>query len=193
MPSRPRLVIIGGPNGAGKTTLSVRIAAAWGLTYLGADQVAAERGLGSTGQDAIRAARLFSRRVAEALARRESTLIESTLSGLSTKHLLASFRRAGYDITVVLVFVDSPEICIARIRTRVARGGHFVPDDDVRRRFGRSLWNFWHHYRLQGHRWQLHYNGLEGLIETARGEAEMIEILDSAAFGIFERLVERKP
>jgi predicted ABC-type ATPase len=107
--------------------------------------------------------------------------------------LLASFRQAGYDIAVALAFVDSPEVCIGRIRGRVARGGHFVPDDDVRRRFGRSLWNFWHTYRHQGHRWQLHYNGLEGLIETARGEAEMIEVLDSAAFGIFERLAESKP
>ncbi len=78
-------MIVGGPNGAGKTTLSARMTAAWGLTYLGADLIAAQRGLGSTGPDAIRAARLFSSRVGEALARRESTLIESTLSGLSTR------------------------------------------------------------------------------------------------------------
>jgi len=189
MPTRPWLVIIGGPNGAGKTTLSARMKAAWGLTYLGADQIAAEQGLGSTGQDAIRAARLFSSRVGEALVRRESALIESTLSGLSTRRLLESFREAGYDITVVLVFVDSPEVCIARIRARVARGGHFVPEDDVRRRFSRSLRNFWHGYRLQAHRWQLHYNGRQGLAEAARGEGETIEVLDARAFQAFERLL----
>jgi len=183
MPTRPLLVIIGCPNGAGKTTLAVRMTAAWGLTYLGADQIAAEQGLGSTGQDAIRAARLFSSRVGEALAGRESTLIESTLSGLSTRRWLESFREAGYDISVVLVFVDSPEVCIARIRARVARGGHFVPDDDVRRRFGRSLRNFWHGYRLQAHRWQLHYNGSEGLTEAARGEGETTEVLDPGRSG----------
>jgi predicted ABC-type ATPase len=116
-------------------------------------------------------------------------LIESTLSGLTTRRLLATSDHAGYDITVVLVFVDSPDACIARIQTRVARGGHFVPDADVRRRFRRSLRNFWHHYRLQGHRWQLHYNGMEGLVETARG-AETTEVLDPASFRLFERLVE---
>ena len=183
-------MIIGGPNGAGKTTLSARMTAEWGLNYLGADQIAAEQGLGSTGQDAIRAARLFSSRVSEALPRLEPTLIESTLSGLSTRRLLVSFREAGYDITVVLVFVDSPDVCIARIRARVARGGHFVPDDDVRRRFGRSLRNFWHGYRLQAHRWQLHYNGQRGLTEAARGEGETSEVLDSGAFRVFERLLE---
>jgi predicted ABC-type ATPase len=124
------------------------------------------------------------------LAGRESTLIESTLSGLSTRRWLESFREAGYDISVVLVFVDSPEVCIARIRARVARGGHFVSDDDVRRRFGRSLRNFWHGYRLQAHRWQLHYNGSEGLTEAARGEGETTEVLDSGAFRAFERLLE---
>jgi len=189
MPTRPWLVIIGGPNGAGKTTLSARLTAAWGLTYLGADQIAAEQGLGSTGPNVFRAARLFSSRVGEALARRESALIESTLSGLSTRRLLESFREAGYDITVVLVFVDSPEVCIARIRARVARGGHFVPEDDVRRRFSRSLRNFWHRYRLQAHRWQLHYNGRQGLAEAARGEGETIEVLDARAFQAFERLL----
>ena len=190
MPKQPRLVIIGGPNGAGKTTLSARMTAEWGLSYFGADQIAAEQGLGSTGQDAIRAVRLFSSRVSEALARLEPTLIESTLSGLSTRRLLGSFREAGYDITVVLVFVDSPDVCIARIRARGARGGHFVPDDDVRRRFGRSLRNFWHGYRLQAHRWQLHYNGQRGLTEAARGEGETSEVLDSGAFRVFERLLE---
>ena len=190
VPEQPRLMIIGGPNGAGKTTLSARIAAEWGLTYLGADLIAAEQGLGSTGPDAIRTARLFSSRVGEALARQEPTLIEATLSGLSTRRLLDRFREAGYDITVVLVFVDSPEVCIARIRARVARGGHFVPDDDVRRRFGRSLRKFWYGYRLQAHRWQLHYNGHQGLTEAARGEGETSEILASGAFRVFERLLE---
>lgn len=164
--------------------------AAWGLGYLSADQIAAEQGLGSTGQEAIRAARLFSSKVASALARRESTLIESTLSGLSTKCLLDRFRQAGYDVTVALVFVDSPEVCIARIRARVGRGGHFVPELDVRRRFGRSLRNFWYGYRLQAHRWQLHYNGFERLTEAARGEGETIEVVDSGAFRSFERLLE---
>jgi len=90
----------------------------------------------------------------------------------------------------MLVFVDSPAACIARIRSRVARGGHFVSDDDVRRRFGRSLLNFWHRYRTQAQQWQLHYNGSGGLTEAAHGEGEAIEVLDARAFGVFERLLE---
>lgn len=93
-------------------------------------------------------------------------------------------------MTVVLVFVDGPELCIDRIRTRVARGGYFVPDDDVRRRFFRSLRNFWTTYRLQADRWQLHYNGGSGTVMSARGEREEALILDPGSFALFERLMQ---
>ena len=47
----------------------------------------------------------------------------------------------GYEIHLVFVSLDSPERCIMRVRNRVARGGHFVPDADVRRRYARSAAN----------------------------------------------------
>ncbi len=37
--------------------------------------------------------------------------------------------------------LQSPEQCIGRVRQRVAEGGHDVPDEDVRRRYSRSLAN----------------------------------------------------
>jgi predicted ABC-type ATPase len=93
--STPRLVIVGGPNGAGKTTLSRQLVEDWGLLYLGADEVAAELGLGSTGGDAVRAGRLFLERIDEALRARNSVLVESTLSGLGTTRLIRRFREAS--------------------------------------------------------------------------------------------------
>ncbi len=155
MPTRPWLVIIGGPNGAGKTTFARSAAREWSLHYLGADLVAEEMGLGSDGPDAVRAGRAFAERVRAAIANRESLLIESTLSGRGTGRLIRQARNAGYRVTVGFVFVDSPDTCIQRIRARVRKGGHFVPDEDVRRRFRRSIANFWGRYRLEGDRWHL--------------------------------------
>ncbi len=40
---------------------------------------------------------------------------------------------------MIYVVLDSPDRSIERIRLRVAKGGHHVKDDDVRRRYGRSL------------------------------------------------------
>jgi predicted ABC-type ATPase len=50
-------------------------------------------------------------------------------------------RTRGYEIHPTFVALDSPERCIARVRTRVLRGGHFIPDADVRRRYKRSIAN----------------------------------------------------
>ncbi len=41
----------------------------------------------------------------------------------------------------MFIAMDSPERCIARIGYRAERGGHFVPDADVRRRYSRSVAN----------------------------------------------------
>ena len=50
-------------------------------------------------------------------------------------------RAKGYWIVLHYVSVDSPEQALNRIRSRVALGGHDVPEPDVRRRFVRSLAN----------------------------------------------------
>ena len=50
-------------------------------------------------------------------------------------------RAFGYEIHLIFVALDSPERCIARIRARALRGGHFIPDADVRRRYKRSIAN----------------------------------------------------
>jgi predicted ABC-type ATPase len=44
-------------------------------------------------------------------------------------------------VRLVYIGVDNPEQSIQRIGERVAQGGHDVPDDDVRRRYVRSLSN----------------------------------------------------
>ena len=47
----------------------------------------------------------------------------------------------GFFVRLVYICVDGPERSIQRVRERVARGGHDVPDRDVRRRYVRSLAN----------------------------------------------------
>jgi predicted ABC-type ATPase len=192
VPTHPSLVVVGGPNGAGKTTLALGLATDLGCTYLGADQVASDHGLGRTGADAVRAGRLFRTAVAGRLARRDSLLLESTLSGLSTRRLLEEFKVAGYDVSVVFVFVESAEVCLARIRARVEKGGHSVPDEDVRRRFGRSLRNFWDVYRHLADRWQLQYNGGGGLARVAQGRGDRVEVLDAVRLQTFGSLMEMR-
>ena len=109
MPTQPWLMIIGGPNGAGKTTFARAAAPRWALRYLAADLVAEDLGLGKAGPDAFHAGRLFIEGVRSAISRRESLIVESTLSGLYTRHLIRRAKTSGYRVSVGFVYVDSAE------------------------------------------------------------------------------------
>ena len=61
------------------------------------------------------------------------------MSGNGTITMMRQARDAGYRISVVYVALEYPEDNIERVQIRVAEGGHDVPDDDIRRRFARSL------------------------------------------------------
>jgi predicted ABC-type ATPase len=90
---------------------------------------------------AIAAGREVLKRIDGYLSRSESFAVETTLSSRSSLGLIDEARSRGYEIHLIFVALDSPERCIARIRTRAMRGGHFIPNDDVRRRYRRSLAN----------------------------------------------------
>ncbi len=71
-----------------------------------------------------------------------SFVVETTLAGKTFDQFILNARERGYQTTIVFVFLDSDELCVRRVARRVEKGGHFVPEVDVRRRFKRSISNF---------------------------------------------------
>ena len=67
--------------------------------------------------------------------------METTFSGSRNAATMREAQRSGFLVELVYVGVDTPELSIERVRQRVAWGGHDVPDEDVRRRYFRSLAN----------------------------------------------------
>lgn len=96
-------------------------------------------------------------------------------------------------MTVLYLYVDSEELCVARVRERVAKGGHDVPEPDIRRRFKRSIRNFWGSYRLLADSWVLVYNGSDSAIDVAAGSGQTIFVRDEQRYAMFQALtgVER--
>lgn len=172
--SERRLVIVGGPNGSGKSTFAEEYVHRFGMAYLGADAIAAELAPHDPLSVRVAAGKQFVRRLSAAIEAGESRVVESTLSGQGLERHIQAARAQGYEVIMVFVTLDSPELCMARIRERVAQGGHFVPDDDVRRRFGRARRLFWTHYRLQADNWQLFSNTGEGFDLLAAGSGETV-------------------
>lgn len=186
----PRLVVVGGPNGCGKTTFAKFYASNESLPYLGADDIAFEMAPHDPASVRVSAGREFSCRLAAALAAGESLVIESTLAGASLARSVAAARRAGYSITIVLVFLDSVELCLCRIAERVAQGGHDVPEEDVRRRFQRVFPVFWQQYRPHANHCLLVFNGGESFLPVAEAENDEWTIYDSQIWATFNLLIQ---
>ena len=137
----PTLTLIAGPNGSGKSTLTEWVDLEGRGLLLDTDAIARTIDPATPQRAAIAAGREMLKRIDRCLHRQASFAVETTLSSRGSLGLIDKARAQGYEIHLTFVALDSPERCIARIRTRVLRGGHSVPDADVRRRYDRSLEN----------------------------------------------------
>jgi predicted ABC-type ATPase len=136
----PTLTLIAGPNGAGKSTITRFVEIDGIERLLDPDAIAHRINPDDLAKAAIAAGREVIRRQTEYFRAGLSYAVETTLAG-SRVNLAEDARKHGFEVHLLYVGIDTPELSILRIRERVRRGGHLVPDDDVRRRYGRSMQN----------------------------------------------------
>ncbi|MFN0101969.1 MAG: zeta toxin family protein [Bryobacteraceae bacterium] len=135
---RPRFILLAGPNGSGKSSL------ASGMDLTGIDDVINPDTIRSPDGNlasALQAGCLVIHRTAENFATGRSFLLETTLSGNREARVVAEARQRGYQVDVIFVCVGDVRLNILRVQLRVEQGGHFVPEEDIRRRYDRSLEN----------------------------------------------------
>ena len=76
----------------------------------------------------------------------------------------------GYETRLIFVALDSPETAIRRVAIRVAKGGHDIPEETIRRRFFRGLRNFFERYSNEVDHWTLLDNSGDTLKTVAMGK-----------------------
>jgi predicted ABC-type ATPase len=139
----PNLIVVAGPNGAGKTTFALRFLPeiARCRNFVNADLIA--RGISPLNVDAaaIQAGRLFLSRIREQMDRHVSFGFESTLSGTTYVRWMKAAKERGYVVHLYYLWIPSIQLALRRIEERVKRGGHDIPADVVRRRYGKGLSN----------------------------------------------------
>jgi predicted ABC-type ATPase len=193
----PYLIVIAGPNAAGKST------AAPGLLdgllgiedFVNADVIA--RGLSAFNPEgaAIQAGRIMLERVRELASEGKDFAFETTLASRSFAPWIAKLRNEqGYVFRLNYLWIPGPELSIGRIKGRVRDGGHFVPDDVVRRRYAGGLRNFFELYQPIADIWRVFDNSERGEREmrlVAYGESNSrVEVYDDHTW---ERIREDKP
>lgn len=179
-----QLFIIAGPNGSGKTTLSKELLKAYKLAFVNSDEIAKELSVAidtvkvSAGKEALlRIGKLFSQK--------KSFAIETTLSGGYIQKVIETARKNKYEVILIFVFLDSPEMCIERIKIRVKSGGHSIPDKDVLRRFYRGKTNLFSKYLALVQSVSIYYNGYNVPVLVAKGKANKVDVLHEQLFQLF--------
>ena len=185
-------VIIAGPNGAGKTTFVSEYLPVSGAEYISADAIAATLVSAPDEFDRIRirAGRVFLEKIQRLIQAENNLIIEVTLAGRGFQRIAHQLKRVGYTVTIVFIFLKSPEVCIARVRNRVMAGGHYVPAEDIVRRFYRSKRNFWLIYKNLVDKWNLFYNSGDSLEEVASGQGDEVSLANEVLFELFLRDVK---
>ncbi|MBE6455827.1 MAG: hypothetical protein E7014_05220 [Alphaproteobacteria bacterium] len=177
--------LIAGANGSGKTTLAKELLANENIPFLNADEIAKELSPNNLESVKITAGKKLLSQLEDYVQQEKSFALETTLSGGLYTKVIQRLKDKGYQVQLIYVFLDNPDLCIERIKVRVKQGGHFIPDDDVRRRYYRSIHNFWDSYKNIVDSWGLYYNGNEKNVPIATGENNIIDILDEILYNEF--------
>jgi predicted ABC-type ATPase len=142
---RPCIYVLAGTNGAGKSSVAGAIFRRTGADYFNPDEatariLAANPGLSTS--DANSAAWHQGKRLLElAIAERLDFAFETTLGGHTITARLQQALAEDIDVRVWFVGLRTPDLHLARVRARVARGGHDIPEARIRERYDRSRLN----------------------------------------------------
>jgi len=137
--------VLAGTNGAGKSSVAGEALIQAGMEFFNPDQVALRLRSLNPSISQLEANSLAwqegKRLLERAVAERVDYAFETTLGGRTIVSLLEEAASKRIELLVWYVGLSSPELHIARVRARVARGGHDIPEEKIRERYAKSVVN----------------------------------------------------
>jgi predicted ABC-type ATPase len=142
---KPCIYVLAGTNGAGKSSIAGSMFREHGSDYFNPDEAARRIRAGNPKLNQTEAnstawhegRRLLERAIKEHL----NFSFETTLGGDSITRLLEQALNQGMEVRIWYAGLDSVDKHLARVQARVKRGGHDIPESDIRRRFDQSRLN----------------------------------------------------
>ena len=176
--------IIAGPNGSGKTTFATQFLPEYVhcTNFVNADLIAKGLSPFNPAAAAIKAGRLVLQQIDEYSDQNIEFAFETTLSGKSYIPLIKELKSKQYTSHLFFLWVPSAQLSITRIKERVKEGGHHVPSDDVRRRYKRSIVNFFDLYESLVDSWMFFDNSLTTPQLIAKKQLQQVEIFNGQLF-----------
>jgi predicted ABC-type ATPase len=138
----PCIYVLAGANGAGKSSIGGAMILASGAEYFNPDEAALRFRSANPAmpqEEANSAAWRQGKRLLErAISERLDFAFETTLGGSTIAALLDEALSKKIEVRIWLVGLATPELHIARVRSRVAHGGHNIPEAKIRERYDKS-------------------------------------------------------
>ena len=104
--------------------------------------------------------------------------------------MISKAQKEGYSITLLYFWLNSPDLAVARVKARVAAGGHNIPEDTIRRRYFAGLQYFFNVYTSLVDRWILADNSEIPFKVVAEGTKDALFVKDSATYEKIKSLSE---
>lgn len=136
-----QLWLLAGGNGSGKSTFYRLFLEQRGIKFINADMIAKTMGKDNPEDASYKAARMAERLRSSMLDHGLSFCFETVFSHVSKIDFVAKAKALGYEVILVYIHLDSPELNEARVSQRVSEGGHDVPPDKIRARLPRTFEN----------------------------------------------------
>ena len=181
----PKLYIISGCNGAGKTTASYTLLPEMleCSQFVNSDEFAKGLSPFNPEQASIQASRYMLLKIKYLFARKEDFGIETTLATRTLLKMVSMAQKEGYTVTLMYFWLNSPDLAVARVKARVAAGGHNIPEETVRRRYRVGVSYFFKDYMPLCDRWILADNSKVPFRVIAEGSKnDIINIKDKETY-----------
>lgn len=187
----PNFYIISGCNGAGKTTASYSLLPELleVSQFVNSDEFAKSLSPFDPSAASVSASRYMLMKVKYLFGKRQDFCIETTLATRTLLKIVKEAKAAGYRVTILYFWLNSPELAVQRVRDRVAAGGHNIPDDVIRRRYYVGLSYFFKDYIVECDKWMLLDNTKSPFELVAEGTPGSESILNEEKYRIIRSLV----
>jgi predicted ABC-type ATPase len=142
------LYIIAGCNGAGKTTASYTILpeVLGCYEFVNADEIAQGLSPFNPENAAIEAGRIMLDRIDKFIKEGVDFAFETTLATKTFAQKIKLAQANGYKVKLMYFWLNSPNLAHQRVKQRVSKGGHNIPDEVIIRRYFRGIQNFFDLY-----------------------------------------------
>ena len=139
MTTPKQLWVLAGGNGAGKSTFYNLYLAKTGLNFVNADLIAQDIDPDNTAAISHQAATVAAKIREDLIAQGISFCFETVFSHESKIDFLGQAKARGYRIILVYVHLFDSSLNEARVKQRVAEGGHNVPKEKIHSRIPRTI------------------------------------------------------